>query len=429
MNPDYCADASAFGHSCSKAADAGHEKSKTDASPDASSDAKDGGDAMVDVTVDLPAEPKPMCSLASCPGAMPICDVDAGTCHACATNDECKSRSAMTRACDKGQCYECVGNAECTDDATKPICDAHACRKCKADSECGGPGVCLTQQGSCAKDTQVVYVEFNANGCAGADGSTTKPFCTPNEGAAKLDATHTVLIIRGPVNNQLLLDTGSMAVTVVGKKNMAGEAASIPLGVSTGIRISSGNVKIYDLQITGGTGAASKGITIGGATAGVVLVRVVVSTGPGLGIQADTGASLGMNGCIVEGNASGGLLINGASFEIINSVFAMNGYGVKFTAPKTMSFFQSNTIVANTGNAVTCDLNMQAITGSIVAGVNDSCTLVQTVTTAPTFSATRPYHLTAHLPCPPGDAIFPPIDIDGEPRMAPADCGADQFFP
>jgi len=76
---------------------------------------------------------------------------------------------------------------------------------------------------------------------------------------------------------------------------------------------------------------------------------------------------------------------------------------------------------------LTCDsTNPQALADSIVVGLNDSCTLTNTITTMP--SALSGYHLTAHLPCPATPASpVPDHDVDGDPRTPPLDCGADQF--
>ena len=53
----------------------------------------------------------------------------------------------------------------------------------------------------------------------------------------------------------------------------------------------------------------------------------------GLGVEANTGAELHMDRCVVENNSLGGLLIDGVTYDISNSVFAGNGYGVRFNAP------------------------------------------------------------------------------------------------
>ena len=149
----------------------------------------------------------------------------------------------------------------------------------------------------------------------------------------------------------------------------------------------------------------------------------------GLGIQADTGAQLTMDRCVVTGNTVGGLLINGASYTIQNSAFVNNGYGVKFNATSIprASAFSFSTIAGNTGNALTCDsTNAQTITDSIVLGVVDSCATINSVLTMP--PQLSGYHLMGHVNCPASSSSPPDHDIDDQLRTAPIDCGADQFI-
>src|SRR5450432_1662398 len=217
-------------------------------------------------------------------------------------------------------------------------------------------------------------------------------------------------------------------VTIVGRNDSSGQAPTILLGVLTGIRIAAGNVVVNDLTITGGGSNTAKGVVVSGANTVVVLRRVTIATTQGLGIQVDTGASLTVDQCIVKENAIGGLLINGASYKVMNSVFATSGYGVKFNVPKPGSTFVSNTVVGNAGSAVTCDPSTpQMLVGSIVGGFNDSCVLVDSTAQIPPFDTNRPFHLLSPFPCTTDPVGAPAYDIDGDPRTSPIDCGADQF--
>jgi hypothetical protein len=274
----------------------------------------------------------------------------------------------------------------------------------------------------------VIHLDANATGCAAADGTAAKPFCSSDKAVAAIVPTRATMIVQGP-NGQIALNTTAAPILVVGKKNAGGESASLSVGVGAGLAVVSGDVLVRDIAAVAGTSANSKGIIASGATTKVRLLRVNLSTGAGLGVQADTGATLGMDSCIIQGNTVGGLLVNASTYNVTNSVFATNGYGVKFELPKTGSTFWSNTVVLNTGIAATCDsANPQPLLGSIVAGFVDTCTLERSLATAPAFDAARPFHLTAHAACPMGDpGSFPPNDIDGDPRATPVDCGADQF--
>jgi hypothetical protein len=434
-NPHYCSgDAGGHYHECPEK-DAGTDSASDLASDRADAtdagDVADGGEVgdAVDAAdvMDLVPE-KPMCSVSSClDDTAPICDVDAGVCHKCTTGAECKARNSTEPGCDNGTCFPCATNAECTVDATRPICDTHACRPCKSDTECAGPVVCQ-EDGSCAAEGSVVHLDVSAATCTGGqDGTAAKPFCDAAMAVAALSATRDVLIVHGP-NAGLTVSNTLPSVLIIGKKNAGGESASLSVGVGSGLTVTAGNVLIRDISVVGGTASGSKGIVASGTAAKVSLLRVNVSIGTGLGVQADTGAVLTMNRSVSQGNSTAGLLINGASAKVTNSVFANNGTGVKFNVPLTSTFW-SNTIIGSTGNAATCDPNnMQPLLGSIVVGVVDTCIVDHGLVTAPTFDGARPFHLTAKTACTGGNPpMYPLDDIDGDIRALPIDCGADQY--
>jgi hypothetical protein len=89
-------------------------------------------------------------------------------------------------------------------------------------------------------------------------------------------------------------------------------------------------------------------------------------------------------------------------------------------------------VIGNAGSAVTCDPNTaQTLSDSVIAGLNDSCTLTSSFTTAPAaLKTSAPYYLTGTIGCPTtAAATFPTYDVEGHVRAAPTDCDADQFFP
>jgi hypothetical protein len=370
--------------------------------------------------------------------AKPICDTTKNTCKACSSGTECAAKNAAMPACAaSGKCVECVMSSDCKATA-KPVCEptTTACRTCQSDAECpADPGVCMTD-GHCATSAEVIFVEFKAAGCPGADGSSAKPFCTPNEGVSQLSVARHVIVIRGAANNQLSLATVGVAPVIVGKKSGIGVASSIPAGATTALGIASDTVLVRDLAVTNGSvdmgSPISTGIAVTGASTKVTLLRVTASLGMGLGVDAEAGALLTMDRCLVQNNSAGGVFVKGASYNIQNSIIAGNGYGITFSASTITagSVFTFNTVVAAGSVAAICDASApQTLANSIVVGLNNSCTLANSVTTAPMFSSTNPYHLTGHLACPSAPMSFPDHDFDGDPRSAPIDCGADQFVP
>jgi hypothetical protein len=381
---------------------------------DAGADAGDAGDARdasdaTDASDASDVAPKCMASTQCADGGAdsggPVCEVEAGL------------------------CVGCVVDSDCTPKKTAPICEAHVCRACKTDAECPDPNICMTD-GHCAAGDDVVFVEFKATGCPGADGSSANPYCLPGDATPHLTSMRSILVIRGSANGQLVLTTSGVAPVVIGKPSASGVPASIPANASTAITVSSDSVLIRDLAIKSGSDPASKGIAVSGNSTALKLVNVQVTLmTDGLGVQASSSAQLTMDRCTVTNNPVGGLLINGAGYDIQNSIFGGNGYGVQFSTPKAPGPFRFNTVVGTV--AAICDLaNGETLSDSIVVGPAPNCTLQECITTMPTFSSSRPYHLTTKLACPNADASAPPDhDVDGDPRTQPLDCGADQFVP
>ena len=441
------------------------------------------------------------CPNATCVGKSPICDVDAGACEACSTNDACTRLNTTTPFCapasdgavsaPKGTCVGCLSSTNCVE-STKPICDTktwacagcensdacktlnpstpvcvtptdgsaaskigmcvgclsnadcggvtpicnlttNLCTACGSDTDCKnvGPGVCMTD-GHCAGTSEVFFVDESATSCPGT-GSSATPFCLLPTGAGALAKGQNVLVILGAVGERLVLATSQVSPVIIGRQNAAGDAPVIPASNGAGISVSSDTVLIRDITVSGGLQSSNtRGVLVTG-TAAVSLLRVTVNLGNGIGVDAETGATLSMDRCYVENNSLGGILVNGAIATIQNTVIAKNGgttgYGIQFNAPGTTQF-TFNTVADNPTAAIS-DLSHQVLlNNSIVAGPTTNClpTNSLTGTTVPAFSSTKPYHLTMSAPCPmtPTPPI-PAYDIDGQPRVAPVDCGADQF--
>jgi hypothetical protein len=417
LRPGYCrttSDCKAMGFSgaCNNDPDGGTftcgdgGASDAPAGPDGgeTGDAPEGGDAS-DAAVDVPFH----CTLSTeCVGR------DGGAGNVCEPNS--------------GDCVECLPTEATACTGVTPICVGTTCAPCANDTDCAGPGICMTD-GHCASDGEVIYVEFKSAGCPGQDGSAASPFCTIAMAVNMLDATKRVVLIRGAADDKLILNTTVSSPVIVGRSNGSAEA-SVPAGAGTAITVSAGDVLIRDLTVTGGTGSGAKGIVVSGVSTKVSVKGVKISLGTGLGVQADSGVDLSMDRCYVLNNTVGGLLINGATYSIENSVFAGNGFSqVQFSAAANAGTpkFRFNTVVATIGNAAICDVtNMRILSDSIVVG-GANCMLVNVVSTAQNFKTMPPYHLMGHVECPAALMVPPPYDIDGDPRVPPIDCGADQF--
>jgi hypothetical protein len=385
----------------------------------------------------------------------PICNLTTGTCqgcdvagtNACATKDAikpvCATTATATATLAKGTCVGCLIDGDCrgTGSSKTPICNlsSNTCVPCTADADCKsvGPGVCMTD-GHCAVSTEVFFVDESATTCPGTGASAT-PFCSLPTGAGALAKGQNVLVILGAVGERLVLATSQVSPVIIGRQNAAGDPAVIPASNGAGISVSSDTVLIRDIAVSQGSQSSNtRGVLVTGS-ASASLLRVTVNLGNGIGVDAETGATLSMDRCYVENNSLGGILVNGALATIQNTIIADNGgttgYGIQFNAPGANTQFTFNTVADNPTAAIS-DLGHQVpLNNSIVAGPTTNCPPTNSLTGAmvPVFGSTdlkstNPYHLVAHAPCPmtPTPPI-PAYDIDGQPRVAPVDCGADQF--
>jgi hypothetical protein len=250
------------------------------------------------------------------------------------------------------------------------------------------------------------------------------------------------MVILGGTNDQLALASAAVAPVILGRKNAGGDIGSIPANATTAITVSSGTVLIRDLTVNLGSGTGSKGIVVTGAGTSLSLRRVTVSLGTkGLGIDAETGTTLTMDECYVENNPAGGIVVNGATANIQNTLIAgaltgmaTAGTGIQFSTPGSGTQFRFNTVVAYPIAATAGSADNVPLTDSIVLGPVQNCDTTLSVTSAttpaPSFSASNPYHLTGHEPCPVTPTTFPDHDIDGDPRSSTnLDCGADELVP
>jgi hypothetical protein len=246
---------------------------------DAGSDAKDAsdaGDARFRCT--MPSQ----CADGGPDGAPAVCEVDAGI------------------------CVECVADADCKATA-RPICNLtlHTCGPCTADAQCAGkdptgPGVCMSHQdGRCAADSETIYVK-NATGCAAAAavnaGTKAVPYCYPQNGVDAVDTTRRLVVMSGPTDlRPWTIVVSGAQVSVVGQASV-----TIAPGADVGIHLSAGSLYLRGLRVRNGSLA---------------------------GVVADGGSDLQMDHCSVETNVGGGIFVDGASFDIVNTTVTGNGPG------------------------------------------------------------------------------------------------------
>jgi hypothetical protein len=200
-----------------------------------------------------------------------------------------------------------------------PICDVatNTCVGCAQNSDCPDSGAC-TPDGSCAEATDVAYVQGGAGGgpCTLADP------CDSLEDAIGTGRDIIKFLTGDPVedNSTTTLDRDLLILADPG-------AVLDRTGDGAILSITSGNVRIEDLTISGATsGGAGQGvgIVINTGNPTVTLVRVIVQGNAGRGLVVDAG-TLVMSRSTVINNDGGAMRISEAQFDISNSFFVKNG--------------------------------------------------------------------------------------------------------
>ncbi len=321
-----------------------------DAGPDATDADGMGTDALVDglggdamggcVESANCSGARPVCADAICvacaldeqcaaKASTPFCDVPSGACVACKTHSDCPettptclsgvcglcnaqeapaqacaARGAGKPACSAvtGLCVECTSSNECAV-SSKPICASNACRACDADAECvaklgAEPGVCMKHDdGRCAGLADAVFAENVAGKCMNTPqaGTVATPFCAFQSAVdAAKSGNKAVVVLKGPAAVDRASYNGSGKLAVIGKAE-----ALISGGAGPGFHVSGGEVYL-------------RGIT-------------VEASRPGL--QVTNGAKLSVEQATVINNPGGGVLADGGTLVVFNSLVSGNGPG------------------------------------------------------------------------------------------------------
>jgi Cys-rich repeat protein len=306
-------------------------------------------------------------SNAHCSGNTPICD-STNKCQACKSSGECAAFADPNRAVcaasgtASGACVQCAASSDCAA-VTRPICStANTCVSCKADPECvaklgttGNPGVCMANiDGHCATDSETVYVQ-NTTGCSSttSGGTAAAPFCLAQTGVNSAVANSKRLVVLGGSLAAGFSVSTPGILTIVGKN-----AVITPAAFTDGIAVASGEVYLRDLTVRGSASTGSQ-------------------SNPG--VSAASGGILHMDTCAVSDNSGGGILLDGAAFDVKNTTVTGNGPGRTGTTswggilvnalPPTGSSTRLNlvTIQNNDGGGLICAGSIQG-TGVLSSG-------------------------------------------------------------
>ncbi len=232
----------------------------------------------------------------------PFCSA-AGTCVRCdspAADSTCMTLLPAAPHCapTSGACVACLTNSDCPN--AKPVCSpSNACVACTGDSDCAsrGPGVCMSQaDGRCASNSETIYVQNSAScsdGGGTAGGTSAVPFCSLQPAPAIVSASRSVIVVRGSV--------AGASAAFASNVSIIGQSSGAILGaVYPALHVSGGATYARDLRL---------------------------SSSGSMGLQADSGAAIQLEHLQVTQNATGGIQLDGAAFNIHNTAVTDNNQG------------------------------------------------------------------------------------------------------
>lgn len=385
-----------------------------------------------------------------------VADGDART--ACEDSPECAAISADEPFCSPGgTCVECLVAGDCP--ADRAVCDASgSCQPCAGNADCvawpdgAAAGSCL--EGVCLVDDEVAFVDGGAEGCASGDATAQAPVCSIGDGLAEavLRGLGTILVAGGgepyaPAELQT-------AIAVIGKDRPVIRGTS----GQTVVRIHGGDarVTVRGVRVTGATGAGKGIVCEDDATCAIVDVEI---DGNGLGVEVDLAADARLERLSVHDNTAGGVSVGRSPLVFSSSFLWRNGGGAGTiggvrlaNGPTERIVVRHLTLLDNAAEAgiapgIQCDVTLP-ITSSILwdharASTSPECELTYSSTETlrdgtgnregdPLVTATggtAELHLMPTSPC--KDAGAPGtdlgLDIDGQPRDATPDMGADEL--
>jgi hypothetical protein len=273
----------------------------------------------------------------------------------CTSNEQCEWPTTVCDLTGSMMCVQCTPEQASACGGKAPACgEDHMCRACRAHSECPGSDTCLPD-GSCADPGQVAYVQAGGMGASPCARET--PCGTLQEGITAVDASRPYIKISSAGG---VLTPGA-TTTIDGKAVivLADPGARLDRmgdGVNLEVRNTGADVQIYDLEITGASGAAGDvGISMPwGGMPKLALTRVKVTNNIGGGISASSGM-LTVSQSTVSGNIGVGISASSGMLVVSQSIISSNNAG-GISALGARTFNITNCFIFRNGNETTANI-------------------------------------------------------------------------
>jgi len=424
-------------------------------------------------------------SNATCTAPKAVCDLAGSkTCVQCVAPDDTSACTATSPVC--GNDHTCRGCTAHTDCPVSDVCLPDG--SCADTSVVAYVAPTGTDNTSCTKATPCTkvakalatsrpYVKFtgttdeqvsinNQNATLLADPGAKLTYTTGTGILLKIDGTSVVSIFDleiadalGTTGASISLQNGNTATVTLQRVKIDGNGGA-------GVTASGGTLTVTQSTISGNTGG---GITAsGGGT--LTVTQSTISGNTGGGITASGGGTLTVTQSTISGNTGGGITVGaGTTFILVGNIFFLNGNGSAsvggvsiMTSQSTTNRLEFNSFNKNTtqdgvASAIYCVAGTFTARNNILSGNGTQTQLDQTGGSCThAYSIVRP----GALPAGTGNSAADPLfvntttgdlhiqtsspahaaadpssnltgvaakDLDGDPRVAPADIGADQL--
>jgi hypothetical protein len=235
------------------------------------------------------------------------------------------------------------------------------CRACRAHTECPGSDTCLPD-GSCADPGQVAYVKPPALGGTDNPNCTLAMPCTKVASAIQTGRPYVKLAGTNDEGGTLSID--SRNVTLLAERDA--KLVRTSNGLHVEVRGTS-QVEIYDLEISGASGAQGIGISMpAGNTAKLTLQRAKILNNAGDGISA-TGGTLAVSQSTISGNIGVGISATGGTLAVSQSTISGNIHG-GISIRWVDAFDITNCFIVRNGNSTTAVIGGAHLTTSSTSG-------------------------------------------------------------
>ncbi len=322
-----------------------------------------------------------VCSESSeCSSELPICR--SNLCELCENDPECVQRDPDVPRCSTaGACLQCLSNADCAV-PNRPFCDSSgACAPCSAHLECDS-GVCEIESGQCVVSANIIYADSvngtNSLACGDAPGAEA---CRTLTGAlSRVPFVGRDIILMAPGFYTENVNISVVDILIIGYGAHLRRPAGL-LGSSLSVS-GTAELSIQGLSVEGGQGGnGGHGIACLTATLNLVdvtltqnqdvglygdlcavdMVRTKVHTNAQQGVWLQNISKLAMRESVIRDNGFHGLSAHNSEIKIYRSRIMENETGGVFL--QGGSFELENNFIVRNGNLLQ---SPGEVTGGIV---------------------------------------------------------------